>query len=49
MVKKWKLRWFGHVSEASDFAKTILHVTVNKKKEEEVDRRRGWKTIFKSG
>ena len=35
MVKKRKLRWFGHVSNSSGLAKTILHGTVNRK-------RRGW-------
>ena len=28
MVKKWKLRWFGHVSRFSGLAKTILQGTV---------------------
>ena len=37
MVKKRKLRWFGHVSRSSGLAKTILQGTV-KKKEEEVDK-----------
>ena len=48
LVKKRKLRWFGHVSRSSGLAKTILHGTV-KKKEKEADRRRGGKTISKSG
>ena len=38
---------FGHVSRASGLAKTILQGTVNGKKEEEVDRRRGGKTILR--
>ena len=28
LVKKWKLRWFGHVSRFSGLAKTILQGTV---------------------
>ena len=24
LVKKWKLRWFGHISKSSGLAKTIL-------------------------
>ena len=28
LVKKWKLRWFGHVSKSSGLAKTILKGTV---------------------
>ena len=28
LVKKWKLRWFGHVSRSSGLAKTILQGTV---------------------
>ena len=28
MVKKRKLRWYGHISRSSGMAKTILHVTV---------------------
>ena len=28
MVKKWKLRWYGHISRSSDMAKTILQGTV---------------------
>ena len=27
-VRKWKLRWFGHVTRASGLAKTILQGTV---------------------
>ena len=48
MVKKRKLRWFDHVSMSSGLANTILKSTVNRKKEE-VDRRRGEKTISNSG
>ena len=39
LVKKWKLRWFGHVSRSSGLAKTILQGTV-KGKRKEADRRR---------
>ena len=50
MVKKRKLRWFGHVSRCSDLAKTILRGhSERKKKEEESDRRRDGKTISQSG
>ena len=35
LVKKWKLRWFGHASKSSGLAKTILQKTVKGK-------RRGW-------
>ena len=47
LVKKWKLRWFCHVSRSSSLVKTILQGTV--KGIEEVDRRRGGKTILKIG
>ena len=32
LIKKWKLRWFGHVSKSSGLAKTILQGTVKGKK-----------------
>ena len=48
LVKKRKLRWFGHVSRSSGLAKIILQGTV-KGKRKETDRRRGGKTISKSG
>ena len=48
LVKKRKLRWFGHVSRSSGLAKTILQGTV-KGKRKKADRRRGGKTISKSG
>ena len=32
LVKKWKRRWFGHVSRSSGLAKTILQGTVKGKK-----------------
>ena len=44
LVKKRKLRWFGHVSRSSGLAKTILQAQW-KEKEKEADRRRGGKTI----
>ena len=28
MVKKWKLRWYGHIARSSGMAKTILQGTV---------------------
>ena len=50
LVKKRKLRWSGHVSRSSGLAKTILQGTVKgKRKRGRVDRRRGGKTISKSG
>ena len=48
MVKKRKVRWFGHVSRSSGLAMTILQGAQLMKEEEEVDRRSG-KTIVKSG
>ena len=47
LVKKRKLRWFGHISKSFGLAKTILQGTVKGK--EEADIRRGGKTILKSG
>ena len=47
MVKKRKLRWFSCFSRSSSFAKATLQDTVNRK-EGEVDRRRGGKTIMQS-
>ena len=43
LVKKWQLRWFGHVSRSSGLAKTILQGAEKRKKkkketEEEVGR-----------
>ena len=49
LPKKWKQRWFGHVSKSSVLAMTILQGTVKGKKIEEVDRGRGGRTISKSG
>ena len=47
LVKKRKLRWFGHVTRSSGLAKIILQGTVKGKKK--ADRRRGGKTISKNG
>ena len=49
LVKKRKLRWFGHVSKSA-LAKIIYYraSVKEKKKEEEVDRRRVGKTVLKS-
>ena len=43
LVKKRKLRWFGHISKSSGLPKTILQGT--EKGKEEADIRRGGKTI----
>ena len=48
LVQKRKLRWFDYVSRSSGLAKAILQGTVNGKRKE-ADRRRGGKTISKSG
>ena len=48
LVKKQKLRWFGHVSRSSGLAKATRQGTVKEIKEE-ADRRRGGKTISESG
>ena len=48
LVKKRKLRWFGHVSGSSGSFKMILLDTVNGKKNE-IALRRGEKTILKNG
>ena len=48
MVKKLKLRWFGHVLRSSGLPKTILQGTV-KGKRKRGDRRRGGKTVSMSG
>ena len=50
LVKKWKLRWFGHISRSSaGLAKTILQGTVKGKKKKRQTERRGGKTISKTG
>ena len=40
LVKKWKLRWFGHVSKSSGLAKTILQGTVKRKRKGRHKKRR---------
>ena len=46
IVKKRKLKWYGHVSRSSGLAKTILQGTL-RGGDEEVDRKRGGKTTSK--
>ena len=46
LVKKRKLRWFGHVSRSSGLANPTGH---SERKKKETDRRRVGKTISKSG
>ena len=46
LVKKRKLRWFGHVSRSSGLANPTGH---SERKKKEADRRRVGKTISKSG
>ena len=48
MVKKRKLRWYGHISRSSNMAKTILQGAV-KEQEGEADRRRNGKTTSRIG
>ena len=48
LVKKLKLRWFGHGSRSSGLAK-IIHPTGHSERKKKADRRRGGKTISKSG
>ena len=48
LVKKRKLRWFGHVPRSSGLAKTILQGTVKGKGKRGRQKKR-WKTISKSG
>ena len=38
MIKKQKIKWFGHVSRSSGLAKTSLQGIVNVKREEAVGR-----------
>ena len=45
MVKKWNLRWYGHILRSSGMAKTILQETV----EGEEDRRRAGKITSRKG
>ena len=46
LVKKWKLRWFGHVSRSSGLAKTILQGTV-KGKRKMVRQKKRWEDSIK--
>ena len=48
LVKKRKLRWFGHVSRSSGLAKTILQGTVKGKRKRGRQKKSG-KTISKRG
>ena len=47
LVKKRKLRWFGHISRSFGLAKTILQGTVKEKMR--VGRRKGGKTTLEHG
>ena len=47
LVKKRKLRWFGHVSRSTCLAKTIFQGTVKGEIKKEADRRGDGKTISK--
>ena len=52
LVKIWKLRWFGHVSRSSDYAKTVLQSTVKGKKKErqtEENLRRHYQRVDRNG
>ena len=48
LVIKRKLRWFSHISMSTGLANTIPQGTVQGK-EEKVDRRRGGKTMLRTG
>ena len=48
IIKRCKLRWYGHVSRSSGLAKAILHGTV-KGEEDKADRGRGGKTTSGNG
>ena len=45
LIKKWKLRWFGHVSRSSGLAKTILQGTVKGKRKRGMQKKRWGKNI----
>ena len=49
IVKRRKLKWYGHVSHSSSQAKTILQGTVKRGKEDKADRGRGGKTTSGNG
>ena len=40
LVKKWKLRWFGHISRSSGLAKSILQGTVKGKRKRDRQKKR---------
>ena len=46
MVKKWKLRWYGHFSRSSGKAKTVLQGTV-KGARRRGRQKNGWKDNIK--
>ena len=46
MVKKRKLRWFGHLSRSSGYAKAILQGTVNGKRRRDRQKKR-WEDNIK--
>ena len=48
LVKKRKLRWFGHVSRSTSLAKTILQGTMKGKRKRGRQKKR-WEEISKSG
>ena len=51
MIKKRKLRWYGHISRSSGMAKTILQGTVKgaRRRGRQKERRRDWKITSKNG
>ena len=52
LVKKWKLRWFGHVSRSSGLAKAILQGTVKirrKKRQTEEEFGRQYQRVDRNG
>ena len=46
MVKKWKLRWYGHISRSSGMAKTILQETMKGARRREQQKKR-WEDNIK--
>ena len=46
LVKKWKLRWFGHVSRSSGLAKIISHGTLKGKRKRGRQKKR-WEDSMK--
>ena len=45
-VKKWKVRWFGHISRSSGLAKMILQGTV-KRKRRKANQKKRWEDNIK--